>query len=348
MSHVDLVAGQRIYRSTVYSASNDVLGIGTRNWDLGGFKTNPILLIEHDADRPTGQFISLSWHENALVGEFFFNPNSPHTEAAEMEWNQGLRSSLSVGIVAKYSKKFDDVKFLLREISQVSVPKDPLASATEDERSVFRIESAENLKNLKASLREVDSQQKTFYLCASAASPAERTPNRTIHRKTSMEQQNQTQEDSGMARQMTDSIASLKTKSDELHRQVLELTESNKALESKIDALESAADSNAAESAAESAADSNAADLREVALFDAYEYKEFLPEDFEVRDQSELVVLQAAMPPGIDSEGMSAEAMRKILNADRQRRKRVSNNPNPSPTAREPYTGPSVSATTFI
>jgi len=335
MSHVDLVAGQRIYRSTVYSASNDVLGIGTRNWDLGGFKTNPILLIEHDADRPTGQFISLSWHENALVGEFFFNPNSPHTEAAEMEWNQGLRSSLSVGIVAKYSKKFDDVKFLLREISQVSVPKDPLASATEDERSVFRIESAENLKNLKASLREVDSQQKTFYLCASAASPAERTPNRTIHRKTSMEQQNQTQEDSGMARQMTDSIASLKTKSDELHRQVLELTESNKALESKIDALESAADS-------------NAADLREAALFAAYEYKEFLPEDFELRDQSELVVLQAAMPPGIDSEGMSAEAMRKILNADRQRRKRVSNDPNPSPTAREPYIGPSVSATTFI
>ena len=169
--HTRLQTGQSIFAALAYS-DRDVFDIG-RNMNLGRFMKNPVLLEEHNREKPIGQVTNLGWEENGLHAEFYFDTDSTAGLEAERKWKKGLKSSLSVGLAGK--PKGGKISWELSEISQVTIPKDDKATATLSQRNPLRTASLRDLNDFDPDDYEED-QIITVHLTASLPTENERNP----------------------------------------------------------------------------------------------------------------------------------------------------------------------------
>lgn len=160
--HSKIKSGQKIFSALAYS-SNDILKIGMdKVVDMSSFINNPVLLDQHNHDKPIGQVLKLSWRPNGLRVDFTFDTESKEGKEAERKWMRGLKSSLSVGMAGKWEHTNRNYNWRLTEISQVSVPMDPDATAKPNERFEYKMADVKTL-----SLDEGNAE--TMKVCLSVA-----------------------------------------------------------------------------------------------------------------------------------------------------------------------------------
>jgi len=152
-NHTPLMAGQNVFSSMAYS-NEDVLQVGS-DIKLDAFIKNPILLSDHYHGMPIGQVTSIQWSNAGLKAEFFFDQTIEEGRDSEHKWQRGLKSSLSVGLRGKQVKEGRGYTFdyYLREISQVTIPLDPNATAEVKQRMPLRVASLDE-KVITASLKD--------------------------------------------------------------------------------------------------------------------------------------------------------------------------------------------------
>ena len=188
--HGQLQAGQNIYSALAYS-DDDVLNIGAE-FDITGYKNNPVILSEHDPKLPVGQATAIRRTAKGIRIELAFDTGSAEGIEAERKWRSGLRSSLSIGVNGIRDKsagpntvvagghdrhKLGKRKWALVEISQVSVPLDQRATATPSERGPIRVASSLNhLADLEDQEGVREDEDLFVILKASAATQSELEP----------------------------------------------------------------------------------------------------------------------------------------------------------------------------
>ena len=196
--HGQLRAGQNIFSALAYS-DDDVLNIGDQ-FSIAGYKNNPVLLSEHDPNRPIGQVTSLKKAKSGIRVEFAFDTESPEGLEAERKWMRGLRSSLSIGVSGRLKKgktgtgtyTMGQRDWSLAEISQVSVPLDQRATASPNERGPLRVASLSGLSKLEAS-EDLHSREDIYViLTASVATAEELSPSLVVDPETPADEEETT------------------------------------------------------------------------------------------------------------------------------------------------------------
>ena len=181
--HAPIKSGQNVFSALAYSDS-DVLDLGAKI-NTEKFVANPVLLQEHDGNRPIGQIVEFKWKKEGLYVEFFFDTDSEQGREAERKWERGLASSLSVGVEALWNDDKSEITgWALREVSQVSIPLDPDATAKPDERQPKRMAGIREL--LKIDPSTLHKSKDFVILTASMASKDQRNPLRTAKSDSNM------------------------------------------------------------------------------------------------------------------------------------------------------------------
>lgn len=345
-NHAPLRAGQNVFQCLAYS-KEDVLKVASEI-DTEDFINNPVLLQEHDHKNPVGQVLQFKWTKDGLLTQHAFDTESEAGIEAQRKWMRGLRSSLSVGL----SGKKDDLgkwNWRLSELSVVTVPLDPKATAKIDERMPIQIASLP----MGSEENEGDEEEMTVYLIASAASDEEREPihlddssqDGTVESEPSLEDETkQAQDDSANLEQtvtpMSDTNtndeyrddlieelkagnqllrereeehktekAALQETIEELQTQVASLLEKQEELEGKLQASEAKMEK---QSSSEDEMIKISDDLyqREAALKE--EKEELEKREARVKVQMEVARWNHLLPKGCDGEGMT---VRQVLEA---------------------------------
>ena len=353
--HGPLAENQSLFHATAYS-SDDIFEIGKNEFDIANFRANPVLLSEHNHDKPVGFVTKMGWQKSGLRVELAFDEESEDGVEAMRKWQKGLSSSLSVGLTGKYIRVQERMSWSLREISQVSVPLDPKATATPGERKPTRVASLDDLSKLEASLKAGDEDEVVIYLTASVASSVERKP--AISEDDAVETvtiQNNNKSTTQMGEENTQHlehlaslVEELKASRDQYKAQVETLTasvkdlkEANENFAGKIETLEASLKkqkddfaNTTEESLLELAKELKDREAKvvtkEASLKDkegklavteaAVTFKEFLPAGFNAEGLTVLEVLKAAAPKGMPTAELTEEALHGILVAEKTRR----------------------------
>ena len=356
--HVPLDSGQSVFRATAYSDA-DVFQLGTDMVDLAGYRNNPVMLTEHNPYKPIGTILRLGWEKKGLRVEFAFDEESEEGKEAMRKWTKGLASSLSIGIVGKYQRAQERMSWALREISQVTVPLDPKATAAPNERNPVKVASSiEQLKEVEQKIKEgTEGGEQMIYLTASVATDTERQPisvqgSASPDNSTNQNQSKNMETNEQHLEHLTTLVDELKASRDQYkgqvetlqashEKEVEELKAENKKLNEKIVSMKASAKeqddrfANTTEEGLltlseelkdrENKVTEKEASLKgkenELAVLEAtVTFSDFLPTGFDTTELSVMDVLKAAAPRNLTIAGMDENALRAVLINEKNRR----------------------------
>lgn len=316
-NHGKLTPGQDVFKAMAYSSDN-VLELDVDQVSFAGFLNNPVLLEEHDPERPVGNIIELGWKRKSLMAHLAFDVKSSEGKEAQRKWQAGLKSSLSIGLRGSRKKGTKKWQWRLLEISQVSIPLDPRATATTDQRSPYKVASIKELASIEEKERENFNEILVYFTASGTSTTDHRDPIGVYETDENTKAMTDEQFEkllgaikdlsASTTQAVKDSINELKTSEPE-----------DKLASAEGTTPEDKQDAAMSDQLASIEAEHRALDSRKAAL----DFKDLLPQDFDAKNKDVMEVLKAAAPSGLDTSKMSEETLRYVLNEDLKTKAKV-------------------------